>query len=407
MKYLVCALLTFLYLSNPVQGAQGLDEVYKKPSSQKTWGSILADHAGFGGYTKSYALVIGISLYDNYRNLPTNNDPLRFGNFLYREAGFDYVQILTEEKATSERIRELMIDELPQLIDRNDRFLFYWSGHGLTRTVNCGARGYLPLKSTPRNRYSKMINMDDLRRWDGLIKAKQTLYMLDSCFSGLAGTSVKSNARRLTIGQLAKPSRQLMTAGTEGQQTIAIDQLGGSIFTTALLDGLRGAADTINAFERDGIVSVNELVVYVKKRVALERDKYKWKGTITPQLRDFDVNQGEFFFLTNDYKKKNPKSNYSKPTEDVVHGESVTMSNENNHLKTNIIRSRVDKKAVYIDLSIEEILELQKGLIEVGLEPGTPDGVFGPQTKEALRQFQAMVERSRLRGGKPQGRVYS
>jgi tripartite-type tricarboxylate transporter receptor subunit TctC len=326
MKRMVGALLVLLFMAQPAKAVRGVDEVYKKPAHRKTWGRLIADYVGYEGYTKSYALIIGISTYDNYRNLPTRNDPIRFKDYLFDEAGFDYVHLLTEEKATSERIRELMIDEFPRLIDRNDRFLLYWSGHGLTRQVSGGARGYLPLKSTPQNKFSKMINMDDLRRWDGLLKAEQTLYLLDSCFSGLAGTSVQSDLRRLTIEQLARPSRQIMTAGTAGQQTIAIDQLGGSIFTTAVLDGLRGAADTTSAFESDGLVSLNELEDYVVKRVAIERRRFGWKASITPQLRDLAVNEGEFFFLTGEHKVSRLASRGLQPSDNFEFGEPVPMS---------------------------------------------------------------------------------
>ncbi|MEZ5933594.1 MAG: caspase family protein [Alphaproteobacteria bacterium] len=67
-----------------------------------------------------------------YQPLPTADDALRMQDFLLDEAGFDYVHVLTNEKATAERIRELMDDIFPDLITENDRF-FHWSGHGDTR----------------------------------------------------------------------------------------------------------------------------------------------------------------------------------------------------------------------------------------------------------------------------------
>jgi peptidoglycan hydrolase-like protein with peptidoglycan-binding domain len=39
-------------------------------------------------------------------------------------------------------------------------------------------------------------------------------------------------------------------------------------------------------------------------------------------------------------------------------------------------------------LDHEQILQLQLLLQEKGFKPGSPDGIFGPRTKEALRDFQ-------------------
>ena len=38
-------------------------------------------------------------------------------------------------------------------------------------------------------------------------------------------------------------------------------------------------------------------------------------------------------------------------------------------------------------LDHEQILQLQHVLQDKGFEPGLPDGIFGPRTKEALRDF--------------------
>ncbi|MEZ5888762.1 MAG: hypothetical protein R3D56_18060, partial [Paracoccaceae bacterium] len=106
--------------------------------------------------------------------------------------------------------------------------------------------------------------------------------------------------QRLRIEQLARPGRHLLTAGTESEETIALDSLGGSVFTAAVLDGLRGAADASNDFPNDGLVSVSELEHYVSERVLRERTRANWQKSITPQLRDLGTSNGEFFFITGD-----------------------------------------------------------------------------------------------------------
>jgi len=36
----------------------------------------------------------------------------------------------------------------------------------------------------------------------------------------------------------------------------------------------------------------------------------------------------------------------------------------------------------------EQVLELQQALVQLGYEPGEPDGNYGPATVEAVRSFQ-------------------
>ena len=289
------------FFTNPL-GAQGLDELYEQPSSERSWGGQLADAVGFDEFSKSYALVIGISDYQGgYAALPTANDAKRMADFLFTEAGFDYVRLLTEDKVTKDRVAELMSEDFPNQLTADDRFLFYWSGHGDTRAVAVGdgKAGYLPLRDTPAGRWSRMIAMEDVQRWNRFLPARQSLFLLDACFGGLAGVVPQSSApRHLRVEQLAQPGHHVMSAGTENEQTIASDYWGGSLFTRALIDGLRGDADAATGFERNGIVSLTELKSYVQNRVLHERQLAGWTHQITPQVRDLRVNSGEFFFLT-------------------------------------------------------------------------------------------------------------
>ena len=40
-------------------------------------------------------------------------------DYLFKEAGFDYVHLLTEEKVTKARVAELMSDKFPDLLDES------------------------------------------------------------------------------------------------------------------------------------------------------------------------------------------------------------------------------------------------------------------------------------------------
>ena len=255
------------------------------------------------GFDKSYALVIGVGDYDNsdaFDPLPSEKDAIRMKNYLIGGGGFNHVRLITGDKVTRERIHELMNDfYLPTLTNR-DRFVFYWSGHGETKGQNNRKLGYLPVK-TSSNNPATMLSMQNVKNWDYQIKAKQTLYLLDACFSGIAAAQAMSSNREQTIDRVSRPSRQVLTAGLENQETIAINDLGGGVFTRALLDGLDGSADT----QQDGVVTARELEIYVRQRVDHERRRVNWKYRITPVLYDFGSSEGDFFFVT-DKEKLSP-----------------------------------------------------------------------------------------------------
>ena len=245
--------------------AQGIDQVFtgNKPLS---FGQVLKNTFNLSHYNKSYAVVVGISQYSGgFSNLlSARKDAERMKNFLINEAGFDYVHLLTEEKVTARRLQQIMVDEIPREVKKNDRFLFYWSGHGESVTRNNNTIGYLPFRQSRVGKFGEMLRMTSLKQWDEGLEAKQTLYLLDACFSGLAGFDVKSNVGDQTLKQMAKPSRQILTAGLPHEKTIAGAKFNGSLFTTAVIDGLRGDADlSSRRHPKDGIISMSELALSV------------------------------------------------------------------------------------------------------------------------------------------------
>ena len=343
-----------------------VDDVYIKPETQSVWGSVLSGQ-GLGSFSRSHALIVGISDFDAYTDLPTANDPLRMREYLIEDAGFDVVVTLTGKNVTKARIAELMVDEFPDSVAPDDRFLFYWSGHGVTRQRGDAAFGFLPLADSRPDRNSSMIAMADLARWDQFLQARQVLYLLDSCFSGLAGVAPQSDLRRLNEGQLMGPSRHLLTAGTGDQETIAIDRLGGSVFTAAVLDGLRkGLADTENGqYSADGLVSVEELKLYVSSRVADEARISGWTNPITPQLREMRSSRGAFFFAV-------PNGRYG-----LRRGERLVSTTPDGTV--------TPQSGASANISV---VTLQEGLAELGLYDGPADGVLNFATQKAIGQFQ-------------------
>ena len=360
----------------PALHAEGLDELYEKPSSEKSWGEIAAELVGYDGFTKSYALVVGISDFTGgYRGLPTEEDPIRIRDFLINEAGFDYVHVLTEEQVTYPRLRQLMVNVFPRLVDGDDRFFFYWCGHGTQQPNRHGGQvGYLPLASSERDDFASMVSMEDVRRWDNLIDGRHVLFFLDACLSGLAGTASKAETQQIEFNDLVKPAHHLITAGTKEEETIAGDRWGGSVFTHAFLRAVRVAADTDSLdFPKDGVVSLFELIKHVRDYVPREARSAGWNKAITPQLRDLGGSDGEFFFVTSEERLAELERRGETPSGELRGGQAVSKGDETPALSPSRIR------------------QVQEMLTELGFQPGEPDGVFGARTRAAIIAFQRSI----------------
>ncbi|MEZ5936169.1 MAG: SUMF1/EgtB/PvdO family nonheme iron enzyme [Alphaproteobacteria bacterium] len=323
--------------------------------------------------------MIGVSTYTGgYGDLPTGDDARRMADFLLEQAGFDYVHLLTEEKVTRDRVAELMSETFPALLGENDRFLFYWSGHGDTRNVadGDGKAGYLALRDTAPNQWSRMIAMRDVGEWDRFLKAKQSLFLLDSCFGGIAGTVTKNRPpQQAKIDQLAQSGHHVMSAGTETETTIAADRWGGSLFTAAVLDGLRGDADAAReGFPRDNIISLTELKAYVQDRVLHELQELDWLDPITPQVRDLRKNAGEFFFLIDPSVRVARIEPRGAEADDIQEKSRGTTTPTPEQIESSIV---LDRTAV------------QRSLTALGYNPGLADGILGPRSRVNIRSWQS------------------
>lgn len=251
---------------------------------------------------KSYAIVIGLSDYvGGWPALESPfNDALRMKEFLINQAEFDVVITLTNAEASLTNITKYMEEIIPKLIKDTDRFLFYFSGHGTQRRLGSRFRGCLPMLKSGKSTWSDMISMDDIERWNENIQgAKHTLFVLDCCFSGLAGYQKKTSAKELYIKDLARYGHHLITAGTADQTSFgSLKRWGGSLFTDAFIKGASGKADAETAdYPKDGVVSLNELYEYIKKRIKQESAIESRIGQ-SPQIAELGDNEGEFFFVS-------------------------------------------------------------------------------------------------------------
>ena len=285
-------------------------------------------------FHSNLAVIIGINNYSN--GIPELETPVADAEELAKilQENYQYeVQILLNEKATLKELNALLdgfkqktlhLPDKTVQIEKNDRLIFYFAGHGivpadgLENTDNLG--GYLvPQDARGDILLQKQIEIDKillpmLYLHDALseLPCRHLLVILDCCFAGAFRSSLYREivpARKVYkqryIRFIRDPAWQAIASAAHDQK--AIDYLGcfgerGTIednkhspFAEALFEGLRGAADTTPR-EGDGIITATELYCYVRDRVEVLTDEQNRRQTpgLFP-LKKHD--KGEYIFL--------------------------------------------------------------------------------------------------------------
>lgn len=224
-------------------------------------------------YRESWAVIIGI---DNYRNWPKLNyavsDAKAVREILIRKYKFKPENIITllNEEATRDKILSALGDTMgnTEKVKRDDRVFVFFAGHGTTRKLPSGRDlGYIvPVNADKQNYQGQSISMTNFQDISETIPAKHILFVMDSCYSGLAlirGSGIFGTDNYLKeISR--RTSRQILTAGGANELVADNGPNGHSIFTWTLLQGLEGRAD----LNGDGFITAAELAAFVSPGVS-------------------------------------------------------------------------------------------------------------------------------------------
>ena len=223
-----------------------------------------------GAVQQSYALVIGIS---HYENLPAsaqlqfpNRDAQSIYTTLISEQGgqfpANHVHMLVGEQATRANIIHELETWLPSVTAVDDRVFIYFAGHGF---ISAG-KGYLaPYDIDLKDIAGTAYSMDRLGKAIGSgIHGKWKVLLTDACHSG----AITPETDPAQLNHLLLDMQQSifsLTASRDREQSFESAEWGGGhgIFTYYVVQGLAGAADT----NGDGIVTADELAEYVHSNV--------------------------------------------------------------------------------------------------------------------------------------------
>ena len=221
-------------------------------------------------YTKSYALVIGVNNpQGEWAPLSSAQDDAQmFANHL-KKRGFDVTLLLGADANKQEILKQLQT-QFPNKVKSEDRFIFYFAGHGQTQTLGQGSKlGYIVpadgSKNASQDEWHTYLSMRELKSLlTEHVLSKHTLLIFDSCFSGLMFT--RGGLRRPSLdarSYLKRNGVMAITAGGEGE--LALDGL----FTPTFIQALSGEADE----NSDGITSFQELALYTRREVRSKQEQ--------------------------------------------------------------------------------------------------------------------------------------
>lgn len=244
-----------------------------------------------GLYKESHALVIGVSNYTNgWPQLPGVMEDVAEVKKILSRLGFAVTELINPTRDELNKAFESFIDKYG--LDKDNRLLFYFAGHGHTLMPKYGGpeMGYIVPKDTPnpnndeRGFLRLAMSMQSMETYARNIQSKHALFLFDSCFSGsifALSRSIPEIIREKSI----KPVRQFITAGKANQEVP--DK---SIFRRQFVVALEGGAD----LNKDGYITASELGQFLEDSVT----KYS-RGSQIPQfgkLRDPALDQGDFIF---------------------------------------------------------------------------------------------------------------
>jgi peptidoglycan/xylan/chitin deacetylase (PgdA/CDA1 family)/TolA-binding protein len=224
-------------------------------------------------YHDSWAAIIGIDDYVNWQKLEyAANDATGIKDLLIQKYNFkpDHVFTLLNGQATRQNILSLLGDKLgdPTTVQREDRVFVFYAGHGATRKLASGRElGYIiPVDADLTDFEGTAISMTNFQDISEAIPAKHVLFVMDSCYSGLALTrgGVELPSQNYLNEISRREARQMFTAGGADQQVSDNGPNGHSVFTWTLLQGLDGRAD----LNGDGVITATELATYVAPAVS-------------------------------------------------------------------------------------------------------------------------------------------
>ena len=192
---------------------------------------------------RTYAVCVGVSDYPGSRNdlIVSANDARSMGRLLNANSSGHVVKLLTDRNATVNNVKNVMHQTFLSA-GPDDDIVFFFSGHGVKGAFVC---------------YDGMLTYSSVLAVMGRSRARSKVVYADACYSG----DIRQNRGRAN----SRTPKNVMFFLSSRSNERSLERRGqsNSLFTSSLLEGLRGAADA----DRNRVVTAIEIYSYVRNRL--------------------------------------------------------------------------------------------------------------------------------------------
>jgi len=212
------------------------------------------------------ALIVGINDYPSSPLCGCVNDANSIGTILESNGdGSPNFGLRMITCPSTNITRSVLREAIEQLFEGDSVMaLLYFSGHGYIKSTG----GYLV--TTDAKKYDEGVSMDDVLSLANKSKAKNKVILLDCCHSGAMGTPSHSGN---STAQLSE-GMSVLTASRDSE--LAIEKNGAGVFTSLLIDALKGGAADIR-----GNITPGSLYAYVDEALGAWDQRPIFKTNVT------------------------------------------------------------------------------------------------------------------------------
>jgi hypothetical protein len=277
-------------------------EPLSSPASSSKSQPVLTRFSG-----RKFAAIIGVSRYQ-FHDAGLNDlqyadaDARAIRDFLLQPngGGFKASDIIYMENsgATTDAVRDALMRLLPKA-GPNDLVFIYIASHGSPDPFEPQKLYFLMNDTKVANMPKTGLGMFELQELlDHMVRAQRVVVFIDACHSaGVAGTRLvtgrqleraENNVFNLYASRLYREAgRAVLTSSDVNEISEEGANWGGGhgVFTWALLEGLRGAADANN----DRVITAGEVFDYVSSRVRKETKSQQNPRALSGTNKDFPL----------------------------------------------------------------------------------------------------------------------
>jgi formylglycine-generating enzyme required for sulfatase activity len=262
LKHLVTVAL--IVLSLPQAQAETARGIFVSPTTGVSVGTV-------------WGVFVGVSQYQNkslnltYADRDAHSLYVFFSDHFAGRISPDHFRLLTNDQATRGRVLQ-MLNETFRLAQPEDLVIISLAMHGLPDPAGNDLY-FLAHDTDPNYPEDRAISQYDLIKQIQRSKARKIVLVLDACHAGTFGASstnlrgaspAEVNRMLTTLGQVQDGIVVLTSSSAAEASHEGAEFCGGhGAFTCALVEGLKGKADT----DHNGLVQVRELFDYAYHEV--------------------------------------------------------------------------------------------------------------------------------------------